>query len=112
MNLFKDLVWDNLVRASLEAIFTRFPILGIKPIREIISFFVLRYSDKLYGGVETFIDVKKITFKNEKLHKEFNVSAAKLKIVAKGYGIESQEFLETKKIYKKTLADFVRFYIH
>lgn len=109
IDLFKTLVWDNLIKAALADLFASVPLLGWGPIGYVITALVIRFSDKLYAGVKLFIEVKEIVFKNESLKNEYGRRSVELKIVAHDYGILSPEFEKAHEKNRNAMADFVRF---
>ena len=108
-DIFKELVWDNLVKATLAEIFVAVPLLGWGPIGYVITALVTKYSDKLYNGINKVVDLKVIALKDEELKKEYDSANIKLKIIANSYGINSSEFEVARVANKKYLSQFVRF---
>lgn len=108
-DLFKELVWDNLVNAALIELFVAFPALGWGPFGVFIRWLVHKYADKLYVASKTFLDIQRVVFKNEKLQREYDSASAKLKIIAHGNGINSDQFRSAREDAKKRLSEFVRF---
>lgn len=94
---------------ALLALFTKVPLLGMGPIGYLIRYFVRRYSEELYSGVKTFVNLNVITFKNQQLEKEFVKSSLKLKLVAKSYGLYSAEFEEAREKNRNYLSNLVKF---
>ncbi len=110
-DLFKDLVWDNLVKAAMTKMFVAVPFLAWGPIGGIIEHLFIKFAGKLYDVLKLELDVKSMVFKNKRLEKEFNRASVKLKIIARDKGINSEEFKKQRDLHKKQLADFVRFNI-
>lgn len=109
LDLFKDLVWDNLVEAALAALFVKVPVLAWGPLGAIIKFAATKFTDYLYAGMKMFIVVEAIPLRNKLLHKKYTEAAIKLKTIAKTTGIESDEFRKARNEDKKRLSDLVRF---
>lgn len=108
-DVFKIVVWDVLVDASLGALFAAEPWLATWPLGPMLRGFVHLFSDKLYLGARLLLDLQAIMITNE-LHKRyFNSSAATLKIIAHDKGIDSPEFKEATLNAKKDFAKFVHF---
>jgi hypothetical protein len=107
-DLFKDLVWDNLVDAALGALFTALPILKIWPIGPIINSVVRLFADKLFAALQLAIDLQIIAFVNGEHRRAFDDASVKLKIIASSHGIESEEFKKARKEHRDALSKFVR----
>jgi hypothetical protein len=107
MDLFKDLVFDTLVKAALQRLFSLVPLLGWGPLGMVISFYLTKFADLLYSGVKEFVEVESIPIKNEALRKEFDRASVKLKIIAGGKGIDSPEFREARNADKENLLKLV-----
>lgn len=108
MNLFKRLVWDNLVEAAFIELYAAFPFLKVPPISWIIEPIIKHFLDAFYAGVSLFIVTEMIPIRNEALKVAYDREAVKLKIIAKNHGIESQEFLDAREKSKVGLSKFVR----
>ena len=107
--LFKSLVWDNLIKAAIKKVFMAVPFLAMGPLGKITVYLLTKFADKLYDVLHEQIDLQVIVFKNYRLRKEFDRASVKLKIIAKSKGIESNEFKDARELHKKRLSDFVRF---
>ena len=107
MDLFKDLVWDNLINAALVELHAAVPWTTIPPLSWIIDYIVRLFADKLYFGAKLFIDISTIPIINEELKREFGHSEVKLKIIAHNSGIDSEEFKNARKKNVVLLSKFV-----
>lgn len=108
MTLFKDLIWMNLVEAALISLFAALPFLNFWPINIAIRYIAMEMAEYLYTGLDQFIDVELIKLKNETLHQEFVKASTSLKIIGRGYGIESEEFKNARVDHKEHLKKFLR----
>lgn len=111
-NLFKDLVFDNLVKAAVKKVLAKIPKLIAVPVfgpfvGTIVSLVITKVADLLYEGFDEWIDFKQIAFKDKELQKKYDTAATKLKIIAHEKGIDSPEFKEQRNADKSALADFV-----
>lgn len=111
-NLFKDLVFDNLVKAGVNRVLSRIPKLIAVPIfgpilGGLISLVITKVADILFEMLDEYVDFKQIAFKDKQLEKTYNTAATKLKILAHEKGIDSPEFKEQRNVDKNALADFV-----
>ena len=107
--LFRSLVWDNLIKAAIKRVFMAVPFLAMGPLGKITVYILTKFADKLYVVLKEEVDVQRIIFRNRKLGREFGRASVKLKIIAKSKGIDSNEFKNAREIHKKRLSDFVRF---
>lgn len=108
-DLFKNLVWDNLIALGIEKLFRLLPFLGWGPIGFLVSKIIWKFSDVLFEVTDTFIDVKEIPIRNNNLRKEFDRESVKLMIIAREKGIDSIEFKTERENAKKSLSNLVRF---
>lgn len=108
-DLFKDLVWNALVKAALSKLFAAVPLLGWGPIGFVITWIATRYADELYDGIKLFINIELIAFRNKEFEKMYANASVKLKIIAKDHGIESEEFKNARVQNRKSLEDFARY---
>lgn len=108
-DIFKDLVWDALVKAALGMLFRAVPWLAWGPLGVFVGWVVGLAAGYLYDAVKMAIDLQVIAFKNEAHRKAFDDAGVKLKIIAKDKGIDSPEFKEARELHKKRLAEFVHF---
>lgn len=107
-DLFYQLVWTNLVTAALETLFAAVPVLGVQPLRTLISWAARAFTDLIYEGADLFIDLQMIVYKNEKLRREFDRSAVSLKIISHNYGPDSPRYKEARDEFRTSFAAFVR----
>ena len=110
-NLFKSLVWDNLVKTAISKVFIAVPFLALGPLGKLTSWLLTKFAKKLYLQFEEVVDLKHIVYLNKDLRKEFDRASVKLKILAREVGIESNEFKKARKEHEKQLAAFVHFNI-
>lgn len=107
----KELVWDVVVKWSLNEFFLAFPKLAWGPFAAVINWIVFRYADKLYVIMSKIYNMKLLVFQNESLQKEFTSSVLTLQKIAFEKGILSDEFKESRNENKKHLEPFVRYAI-
>ena len=108
-DLFKDLVWDSLVKSALTALFVAVPGLAVWPLGMIIRWVVNRYAGQLFQLLRLVVDLKVIAFVNYEHKRAFDNAAVKLKIIALDQGIDSDEFKKARENAKASLAKFVTF---
>lgn len=107
MDLFKDLVYDNLVKAAIERLFLAAPFLAWGPFGVIVTHYLTKFANLLYEVTKTFVIVESIPIKNEALRKEYDRASVKLKIIAGEKGINSTEFKEARNADKENLLKLV-----
>lgn len=109
-DLFKDLVWDTIIRAALARLFAAIPFLGWGPIGLIVSWLVTKYAGMLYDQLHEAVDFQLIVFRKEKLRDQWATEVLSLKEIAiNGAGVDSDDFKKQKELAKKTLSEFIAF---
>lgn len=108
-DIFKEFVWDAVVALAVKQLFTLVPFLAWGPIGVVVGWIAGLLADQLYKALKLFVDMNLIPLKNEKHRKAFDDAGVKLKIIAKGSGIDSAEFKGARDAHKKALAEFVKF---
>lgn len=109
--LFKELVWDNLVKAALRRVFAAVPWLGWGPIGYLVTYYVTKYADILYELLHEYIDFQLIVFKRVDIGNKFADASVNLRMVAEASGLMSAEYLEARRAQKEAFAKFVNFSI-
>lgn len=107
--LFKGVVWDNLVKAAIKRLFAAAPWLSWGPLGWLTSFVIVYISDLIYEELSKFIDVQYVIFKNAQLRDQWAKTAVDLKAVALKSGIESEEFKKARHEQTEKFSEFVRF---
>lgn len=107
-SLFKDLIWDNLVRAAIKKLFAALPILSWGPIGWFVTRVIYKYADVLYIELRDAAKIKSIALRNKQLEKQFHLASIDLKVIAMNKGEESDEYIKAKEIAKDKLSDLVR----
>ena len=108
-DIFKDLIWDTLVKVALMKLFAAVPWLGWGPVGVLVGWIAGMLADALYEALRLAVDLQMITFKNEAHRRAFDDAGVKLKLIAKDKGIESPEFKEARVRHREALAVFVKF---
>lgn len=104
-DIFKSIAWEPIVSVVLKQLFTRFPVLGFGPIQWIISTLVFKFTDELYEAVRLFINLEVISFRNENFRIAFERKAVELKLVARSFGVDSEQFKEARKGFREDLKN-------
>lgn len=108
-DVFKELVWDGFVRASIASLFAAVPFLTWGPLGFLITTVVMLFTDRLYAAVKMTVDLEVIVFKNKQFESAFDNAAIKLKVVAVDYGGDSSQYKAARIEHQKALSQFVRF---
>lgn len=88
-------------------LFVAFPFLNFWPVNAMIRYIVLELTDGLYIAIDQWIDTAAIPIRNEKLKNEFGHEQVKLKIIARGRGIDSEEFKNERIESRDRLRKFM-----
>ena len=107
--LFKQLVWDTMVRAALAKLFAAAPFLAWGPLGPVVTYLAVYFTDKLYAIMAQTIEMEFIAFKNEAHRRTFDKSVNELQSIADGPGVDSPQFKEQREKALADLAEFVRF---
>ena len=106
-DVFKDLVWDAIVKAALARLFAAIPWLGWGPVGILVSWVVGHFAEKLYGAMALAIDFRLIAYRNEQHRQAFETASVTLKIIARDQGIDSEQFQKAREAHAKALSKFV-----
>ena len=63
--IFKELVWDNIIKGVLANLFKNIPLLGWGPIGMVITHYAFVFADQVFSSVQTFIAVNHIVLRNK-----------------------------------------------
>jgi len=108
-DIFKALVWDNLLSVGLAALFTSAPYLSVWPLNSIITSLTFLISNKLFEFLRMTVDLEAIVLVNKAHQDAYNKAFVTLKIISIKHGHDSKEFLTAKENAKIALSRFVRF---
>lgn len=108
-DLFKGIVWDNLIKAGTESLLKALPFLSIWPIGPIIRFVINKFSNYLFENLRLMVDLKAIAFVNDKDRKKFDEHAVKLKILERDYGLNSKQYKEERNKAHERFSQLVRY---
>lgn len=109
LDVFKELVFDQLVKNIIAKIVGLAPFLAWGPIAFIVTKVVTYLAGMVYDELKDAVNMKYIMLKNERYHAEFVAANGELRDIAKTKGIDSPEFKEAREKRKKTLADLARY---
>nr|BFD58919.1 hypothetical protein CKG001_10260 [Bdellovibrio sp. CKG001] len=109
MDLFKDLVWDSLVKAAITRMFVAMPALAWGPFGVFVTWVVTKFADRLYEHAREYVALETIAFKNKQLEKEFDRRLVMLRIIERESGLGSEAFKKGREDAKKALSDVVRY---
>lgn len=109
LDVFKDLVFDQLVKAAISYIVGLAPFLSFGPIAFIIGKVVTYIAGILYAELKEAINFQVILLNNRSLHDKFVGAQIELKKLAMEKGIDSPEFRVQREKHKAALAAFARY---
>lgn len=107
--LFKDLIFNTLVKAALAKLFAAVPLLGWGPIGWIVSLVVGKIAEWLFDNLAEAVNFEVIVLRKESLAKEYARQVLSLKQLAQTNGIDSEEFKAQREKAKVALAQFIHF---
>jgi len=99
-DLFKSLIWDNLVSAALV-----YAKIDFWPLNSICRFL----TNQLYEFFRLQFDLATIVFLNTVHKAEFDKACVTLKVIGQDYGPDSSQYKVAKDNAKDALSKFVRF---
>lgn len=99
-----------LSEVGVNALFAWQPWMAAWPLGPFIRKLTEFLSDKLFTFIRLVIDLKVIRFVNDKNQAAFDRSMVTLKALARGYGVDSDEFKKARENAKTSFAEFVRFH--
>lgn len=108
-DIFKALIWDTLLTAAINALFKAVPFLAWGPLGFVVSAVIRWVGNKVFEGVDEYIDLQTIAFKKLELAQEYAKHAIELKRIAQKSGTESPEFMNARTIAQNALRDAIKF---
>lgn len=108
LDLFKDLIFDPLVKLAIGQIVGLAPFLSFGPVAFIVGQVVTYVAGKLYELLKDTINLEVILINNAAHHAAFVSASIDLKRIAQTKGIDSVEFNESREKHKIALAAFAR----
>lgn len=108
-DLFKDLVFDHLVKAAIAQVVGLAPFLAWGPVSFIVGKVITYVASLLYEHLRLAINFQVILLNNELHHKAFVEASYSLTKLGKEKGIDSPEFKAQREKHKVALSKFVRY---
>ena len=102
MDFFKDLVWDTVLEALLNAVLPGWLSAILGPVFR-------GFADKLYASLRLIVDMENIRIKNNELRLEYNAASVQLKLIAESSGPDSEAFKNARLKNKQALKALVNF---
>lgn len=109
MEIFKALIWNNLVNLALARLVGAMPFLAWGPVNAFVRWLAFKVSDAIFEELHLRVDLHQIVVKNEKLKKEYDRASIKLGLISRTEGRDSDEFKKAESEFKNSLADLVRY---
>lgn len=107
--LFKDLVFDNVVKIAIERLFLKVPLLAWGPLGYFIALGLTKFADVLFEVLDEMVDLKGIALNKLNLRDKYVEAAVKLNLIAQEKGIESEEFKKARIEDMEKFSQFIRF---
>ncbi len=107
--LFKDLVWDAIIRALISRLFAAVPFLGWGPIGMLVSWGITYFADKIFEAIKLYINLEMIVLRNAQHLAAFQRAGSELYLIARDHGVDSEEFRRSREAHKSALAAYVKF---
>jgi hypothetical protein len=98
-----------LLQVGLGALFAAYPQLNFWPLAPFIKGLAEKLADKLFVFIRLVLDLNVIRFVNEQHQVTFERSVVSLKAIARGYGVDSDQFRKTRENAKTYFAQLVHF---
>jgi hypothetical protein len=108
-DVFRDVIWENLVQAGLAAWFTAVPAFGVWPLRPIVTAIVGMAQGWIYKAMREQMDLRVIALVNERAQREFDSAAVTLKLIERDYGPESDQYRKARDNAQVSLSRFLRY---
>lgn len=100
---------DSLVQVGLTSLFAAAPALAVWPLKPLITGLANLLSDKLFSFIRLMVDLTVIKFVNDLHQKTFDRQLVALKALARGYGVDSDQFKKARQNAKDAFAELVHF---
>jgi len=107
-DIFKDLIFDALVKNAITYVIGLAPFLSFGPIAFIVSKAITYIAGIVYDQLKLAINFQVILLNNEMHQKAFIDAQYSLSKLGKEKGIDSPEFKVMREKHKVALAKFVR----
>lgn len=109
MDIFKDLIWNALVKFALAKLFEAIPFLAWGPVGLIVGWLAGKIADYIYEALSEAVNFELIVIRKVEFAKEYALQSYNLKMIAQGKGIDSDEFKAQREIAKAALSHFIKF---
>lgn len=107
--LFKDMVWDILLKKGISTLMLSLSISPQGFLGIVLTKLIIAIADKLYPIMVKMVKIETIQIQDEIHQKSFERAQLKLKIIAKEKGIDSQEFKDAREKEKQALRKLILF---
>ena len=106
-DLFKELIWDNLVPILMKWLISKVPFLSFGPLGALASWILMPILNELYSIVREHIDVARIIIRTSELQKKYAEASINFRKLAADQGEDSDAFKDALIADKKAFFDFV-----
>ena len=109
LDVFKDLIFDQMVKSAISYIIGLEPLLAWVPVSFLIGKVVTYVAGIIYEEMKDAINFQVILLNNRSHHEGYINALSILKRIANEKGIDSEEFKTQREIHKATLSRFIRY---
>lgn len=106
--IFKDLVWDPMVKSGEVWVEGAVPVLNLPLLKQLDEAVMERLSNAVYEQICTWVDIGAIKLVDAQHDKAFKDASLQLLLIAHAHGADSPEFKKANEDAKAALAAFVR----
>lgn len=107
--LFKDLIFDNVVKIAIQRLLLKVPLLAWGPIGYFVTIGLTRFAEVLFEVMDEMLDLKGIALNKYNLRDKYLESALTLNQIAIEKGINSEEFKKARQNDMDKFSRFIRF---
>lgn len=108
-SFIKDVAWAALVKLATARLIAALPFLGFGPLGWITGAVVAMVGSAVYDSMAEAFNLTHISFKNEAAQRAYDTASVKLKLIARDFGIESEEFKTLRAENVKALSALIKF---
>lgn len=108
IDLFKELVFDVIVKEAIRRLLIQIPLLSISPLSHIATHFLVKFCNSFYEYQKTVVKFYKFEFMNEANQKAFERQFIELKELENNPDATKEEKQKALQAAKNHLAYLVR----
>lgn len=105
----KDVAWAALVKLATQKLIAALPFLGWGPMGWITGAVVGMVGSAVYDAMAEAFNLQMLNFNNEAYQRQYDSASVKLRIIARDFGTESEEFKKARKENAEALSRLIKF---